>query len=131
GLMDITYCVNAPVSAEAVAELYRDAGLRRPVDDLDRIRRMIEGANLIVSAWDGDRLVGIARSVTDFSYCCYLSDLAVAAAYQRQGIGRALIDRTRAVLGDEVMLLLLAAPGAADYYPHIGFDPVPNGWIIP
>lgn len=128
--MDIAYRINAPLTAEAVADLYRDAGLRRPIDDLDRLRRMIEGANLIVSAWDGERLVGVARSLTDFSYCCYLSDLAVALDYQRRGIGRALIDRTRAELGEEVTLILLAAPDAMPYYPHIGFEPIPNGWII-
>lgn len=128
--MDLTYHVNAPVTAQQVADLFRSAKLRRPVDDLDRIERMIRGADLIVSAWDGERLVGLARSVTDFAYCCYLSDLAVAADCQRQGIGQALIARTRAELGDEVMLLLLAAPDAMPYYPHIGFEPVANGWII-
>ncbi|HML24531.1 MAG TPA: GNAT family N-acetyltransferase [Aggregatilinea sp.] len=128
--MDLTYRANAPVTAQQVADLFRSAGLRRPVDDLDRIQRMIQGADLIVSAWDGGRLVGIARSITDFAYCCYLSDLAVSADYQRQGIGQALIDRTRAELGDEVMLLLLSVPDAMTYYPRVGFEPVANGWII-
>lgn len=128
--MDLTYRADAPVTAQQVADLFRSAGLRRPVDDLDRIQRMIQGADLIVSAWDGGRLVGIARSITDFAYCCYLSDLAVSADYQRQGIGQALIDRTRAELGDEVMLLLLSVPDAMTYYPRVGFEPVANGWII-
>jgi predicted N-acetyltransferase YhbS len=128
--MDLTYRADAPVTAQQVADLFRSAGLRRPVDDLDRIQRMIQGADLIVSAWDGERLVGIARSITDFAYCCYLSDLAVSADYQRQGIGQALIDRTRAELGDEVMLLLLSVPDAMTYYPRVGFEPVANGWII-
>ncbi len=128
--MTITYRVDAPVTAQQVADLFRSAGLRRPVDDLDRIQRMIQGADLIVTAWDGERLVGIARSITDFAYCCYLSDLAVEADYQRQGIGQALIDHTRAELGDEVMLLLLSVPDAMTYYPRVGFEPVANGWIM-
>jgi len=91
---------------------------------------MIENANLTLTAWDGEKLVGIARAVTDFSYCCYLSDLAVDRAYQRQGIGKELIRRMRQMLGDEVMILLLAAPEAMEYYPHIGFSKVENGWLI-
>jgi len=126
----ITYRVNVPLDPEAVAMVLRRSGIRRPVDDVDRIRRMVEGANLIVTAWDGERLVGIARALTDFSYCCYLSDLAVDAAYQRQGIGRELVRRVRQEIGDESMLLLLAAPEAMEYYPRLGFEKVPNAWII-
>lgn len=91
---------------------------------------MIANANLIICARDGTKLVGIARALTDFSYCCYLSDLAVDPDYQRLGIGRELIERTRAAIGDESMLLLLASPEAQNYYPHIGFEAVHNGWII-
>jgi GNAT superfamily N-acetyltransferase len=128
--MPLTYQTNATVSAAAVAALFRGSGLRRPVDDLPRIQRMLDHANLTITAWDGGRMVGIARSVTDFSFCCYLSDLAVDLPYQKQGIGKELIARTRQAIGPEVMLLLLAAPEAMDYYPHIGFEKMDRAWVI-
>lgn len=128
--MHLTYHINQPVEAGAVADLFRDSGIRRPVDDITRIEKMLESANLIITAWDGEKLIGICRCLTDFVYCCYLSDLAVAANYQRRGIGKELIARTREYLGDQVMILLLAAPAAKDYYGPVGFDKVDNGWII-
>ena len=81
------------------------------VRDLPRIAKMLEHGNLTISAWDGDRLVGISRALTDFAYCCYLSDLAVDQAYQRHGIGKEMLALTRRELGDQVALILLAAPG--------------------
>ena len=110
--MDITYHTNQPVTAEAVADIFRRSGIRRPFDDLPRIQSMLDNANLTVTAWDGDRLVGVGRALTDFSFCCYLSDLAVDREYQRQGIGREIIAQVQGALGDESMLLLLAAPEA-------------------
>ena len=127
----IVYRIEERPEAAEVAELYRRAGLRRPVDDLERMGRMIAHANLIVCARDGERLIGIARALTDFSHCCYLADLAVDAEYQRQGIGKALIGQVQEAIGDEAMLLLLSAPKAMPYYPHVGFQAVENGWIIP
>ncbi len=91
---------------------------------------MIEHANLVLTAWDGARLVGIARALTDFRYCCYLSDLAVREEYRRQGIGAELVRRLRRKLGEEVMMLLLSAPEAMGYYPKIGFEKAENAWII-
>jgi predicted N-acetyltransferase YhbS len=126
----ITYRVNVPLNPEVVAAVLRNSGIRRPVDDVDRIRQMVEQANLTVTAWDGEQLVGIARALTDFSYCCYLSDLAVDKAYQRQGIGKELVRRVREAIGEESMLLLLAAPEAMEYYPKLGFEKVTNAWII-
>jgi predicted N-acetyltransferase YhbS len=129
--MSIDYEINpGQVDPKEVADLYRDAGLRRPVDDLARMERMLKNANITVTAREGGRLVGIARGLTDFSYVCYLADLAVAAAHQRAGIGKQLMERMREHLGDEVTLLLLAAPTAAEYYPHVGFEKIENGWII-
>lgn len=84
----------------------------------------------MISAWHADRLVGVSRSLTDYVFCCYLSDLAVDKAYQGQGIGQALIARTRAVIGDEVSLILLAAPGAMSYYPAVGFEQANNAFVI-
>jgi GNAT superfamily N-acetyltransferase len=123
--------VEAPaVSARELAELFRSSGIRRPVDDLPRLEKMLEHANLVIGAYAGGRLVGIARALTDFSYCCYLSDLAVAKEYQRHGIGRELIDRVKRRVGDQSTLLLLSSPDAMEYYPRIGLEPVENGWMI-
>lgn len=127
----ISYQVEREIDPAAVADLFRRSGIRRPVDDLDRISRMIEHANLILCAWDGEKLVAIARALTDFSYCCYLSDLAVDRAYQRQGIGKGLVDRIKEIVGEEVMILLLSAPEAESYYPHLGFEKAENAWRIP
>ncbi|MCP5195834.1 MAG: GNAT family N-acetyltransferase [Gammaproteobacteria bacterium] len=103
---------------------------RRPVDDPECIAAMLANAALTVTAWSGERLVGVARSVTDFSYCCYLSDLAVDVDFQRQGIGRELIRQTKSLLGPKCKLILLAAPNATDYYPHIGFAKHPSAWVL-
>ena len=128
--MELIYRINAPVTAEVVADIFRASGIRRPVDDLPRIQKMLDHANLTITAWDGEQLVGIARALTDFSFCCYLSDLAVDKAYQRQGIGKELVRRVQEAIGEESMLLLLAAPEAMDYYPHIGFQKVGRAWAI-
>jgi GNAT superfamily N-acetyltransferase len=91
---------------------------------------MIRHANLIITAWGADRLVGVARSLCDYSYCCYLSDLAVDRDFQGAGIGSELIRRTKAAAGDQSMLLLLAAPESMAFYRKIGMEAVANGWII-
>jgi GNAT superfamily N-acetyltransferase len=118
------------ISAEEMGELFARSGIRRPTDDLPRLAKMIEHANLLAGAWVGDLLVGVARGLTDFSYCCYLSDLAVDRGYQKMGIGKALIDHVRKQLSDEVTILLLAAPEAKDYYEPLGFEWVDNAWRI-
>lgn len=127
----IRYQVNVPVTAEAVTKLFISAGLNRPVDQPTRIQRMLDNANLIVTAWDSDELVGIARSISDFAFCTYLSDLAVKKEYQRQGIGRMLVELTRQEMGEESMLLLLSVKQAMSYYPEIGFETVANAFVIP
>ncbi|MBL4624196.1 MAG: GNAT family N-acetyltransferase [Flavobacteriales bacterium] len=94
-------------------------GERRPVDDFNRITEMVKNANLIITARDETKLVGVARSVTDFVYCTYLSDLAVDDNYQKRGIGKELIRLTKQET-PRANVILLAAPNAVDYYPHIG-----------
>lgn len=128
--MVITYKTNSKVEPHQLADLFRSSGLRRPVDDLGRIKRMIDNANLLITAWEGDRLIGVARAVTDFSYCCYLSDLAIAKEYQHNGIGHELITEVKNRIGDECMLLLLSSPEAMDYYPKIGLEKTGNAFII-
>jgi GNAT superfamily N-acetyltransferase len=119
----IRYQTGPCFSVDDFIAVLRASGLaeRRPVDDRARMQRMLDGANLIVSAYHGERLVGVARSLSDFAYCTYLSDLAVDRAYQRQGIGVELVRRTRA-LGGAATLLLFSAPAAVDYYPRVGFS---------
>jgi ribosomal protein S18 acetylase RimI-like enzyme len=129
--MVISYKVNSKIEPHQLAELFRSSGIRRPVDDLNRLKKMLDNANLLVTAWDGDKLVGIARALTDFSFCCYLSDLAVDKQYQHQGIGHELVTEVQRIIGEESMLLLLSAPEAMEYYPKIGFDVSDNSFIIP
>ena len=126
----ITYRLGNELDVDRAIELYRAStlGERRPVDDRERMAAMLRNANLVVSAWDGDLLIGIARSLSDFCYATYLSDIAVRIAYQRQGVGRELVRRTQTEGGDATVFLF-AAPKAVDYYPHIGFAPG-SGWIL-
>lgn len=126
----ITYSDRCTITPEQLAAVFDASGIRRPTSDLARMARMLEHGNLLVTAWDDEQLVGVARALTDFSYCCYLSDLAVDREYQKRGIGRELIRRVSDAIGEQSMLLLLAAPEAMDYYPRIGFEAVANGWII-
>ncbi len=117
----IKYQIENNISPNEFKELLIKStlGERRPIDDSERIKAMVENANLIITARDKNKLVGVARSVTDFVYCTYLSDLAVDEQYQKQGIGKELIRLTKKET-PKATLLLLAAPKAVDYYPHIG-----------
>lgn len=119
------------ISSVELAEVFIQSGIRRPVEDLPRLQKMLDQADMIITAWDGGKLVGIARAITDFSYCCYLSDLAVNKEYQKKGIGRELVRRVHEMLGEEISLILLASPVAMNYYPKIGFTKIENGYIIP
>lgn len=121
-----------PVSVEQYVGLLRASGLaaRRPVEDEAAVADMLRHAQLMATAWEGHRLVGAARTLTDFSYVAYLADLAVDAGCQRQGVGRRLIEETRAALGPRVLLVLLAAPAAQGYYPRIGFSRHPSAWTL-
>jgi GNAT superfamily N-acetyltransferase len=120
----IDYRLQQLITAEEFIDLLQRSTLarRRPVDDRDCIEGMLRHGNLCITAWDGNLLVGIARSVTDFHYACYLSDLAVDLGYQRAGIGKALLHRTREALGPHCWLTLISAPDALDYYHSLGFE---------
>ena len=126
----IEYRHNFPLEPVEVVAVFDASGIRRPTKDLARIERMFANADLIISAWHEGKLIGVCRALTDFSYCCYLSDLAVANAYQKHGIGRELIARVQASIGDEVALILVSAPEAMEYYPKVGFEKIENGFIV-
>ncbi len=128
--MAVQYRINAELKAEELAALFDKSGIRRPTHDLSRIQKMIENANLTVTAREDERLVGVARALTDFSWCCYLSDLAVDRSCQHQGIGRELVRLVRAEVGEGVTLVLVSAPEAMEYYPKIGFDAITTGWMM-
>lgn len=130
--MSIIYRDDAVLTPEEAIALYQKStlGERRPVDRPDVFAGMLKNANLIVTAWDDSRLVGIARSLTDFTYVTYLADLAVDVDYQHQGIGKQLIAETQRCVEPECMIVLLAAPKANDYYPKLGFTHNPRAWML-
>jgi len=119
------------LDVDEVAELYRASTLaqRRPVEDTARFTDMVRNANLVVVARIDDRLVGIARSITDGAYVTYLSDIAVDEKFQHRGIGRDLIAATREA-APRAKIVLLAAPASVDYYPHIGFHRHNSAWVM-
>ena len=129
---EIRYQVNTPISVEQFVQLLTETslGARRPLEDRSCMEAMLKHADLLITAWSGEKLVGVARSVTDFHYCCYLSDLAVSEAAQHKGIGKALIVQTCRQLQPNCKLILLAAPLAQEYYPKLGFDKHPSAWTI-
>jgi len=128
----ITYRDNAKITADQAIDLYirSTLGERRPVHNVETFKAMLENANLIITAWDGEKLIGISRSLTDFVYVAYLADLAVDQKYQKSGIGKQLIEETQARLGSECMIVLLAAPKANEYYERIGFEHNPRAWTL-
>ena len=128
----IRYQYGNALDLDQVIELYNAStlGERRPVDDREVMSDMLRHANLVITAWDGNLLVGIARTLTDFSYVGYLSDLAVRVSHQRKGIGIQLVQKTREKMGPRSMLVLLAAPKAVEYYPKIGFTKHNSAWTI-
>ena len=119
----IEYSLEPTLTVDEFVDVLRRSSLaeRRPVHDTARMAGMLAHADVIVTARDAQRLlVGVSRAITDFTYCTYLSDLAVDVAFQRRGIGRELIRQTHLAAGLETSLILLAAPKAETYYPHIG-----------
>ncbi|QLQ34286.1 MAG: GNAT family N-acetyltransferase [Candidatus Thiothrix singaporensis] len=130
--MAIRYQTNTPLSTDQFIDVLRRStlGERRPIDDHECMEGMVNNSNLLVTAWDGDKLVGVARSMTDFHYACYLSDLAVDRDYQRQGIGKQLQALTRQQLGRHCKLILIAAPAANAYYQQLGYTAMPRCWVL-
>ncbi|MDR0511938.1 MAG: GNAT family N-acetyltransferase [Treponema sp.] len=127
--MEIIYRGDIIPDTDQIIELYNSSGINRPTMDKERIKKMYSNSNLVITAWDNDNLVGISRSLTDFCYCCYLSDLAVKKEYQKTGIGKKLLEITKKHIGEQTALILLSSPTAMEYYPKIGLQKIDNGFI--
>ena len=128
--MEITYRNDIMPDTDKIIDVYNSSGINRPTTDKERIEKMYSNSNLILTAWDNDKLVGISRSLTDFCFCCYLSDLAVRKDYQKSGVGQKLIQLTKEKIGEQTSLILLSAPTAMEYYPKVGMQKIDNGFII-
>ena len=131
-MIDINYTDKADISVAQAIGLYNAStlGERRPVNRPDIFEGMLKNTDVLISAWHEDKLVGISRTLTDYTYVAYLADLAVDADYQKQGIGKRMIEETRIRLGKECAIVLLAAPRANDYYVKLGFEHNPRAWVL-
>jgi predicted N-acetyltransferase YhbS len=131
-MLNVTYHLEPGLAPEDFIDVLVRSTLaeRRPIHDLDAICAMLKNADMIVTARVDGLLIGVSRAITDFAFCTYLSDLAVDEAHQRQGVGRELIRRTHEAAGKHTTLILLAAPKAQRYYPHIGMTKHESCWII-
>ncbi|MDE3246577.1 MAG: GNAT family N-acetyltransferase [Acidobacteriota bacterium] len=122
---------------KAIAELYDAARLRRPTADLDRLKRMFQGSNVVLTVWeefedrDGQRLVALLRGWTDYAYDGYVCDLAVHPDFQKRGLGKDLLERAQSLGKPDVQWVLQASPIAEHYYDHIGWQKIENGWKWP
>jgi GNAT superfamily N-acetyltransferase len=130
--MKITYRSNHKITAEEFIDLLKRSTLdqRRPVNDKERIQSMLDYGNVLITAWDENKLVGVSRGLTDYAFCCYLSDLAVDENYQHKGIGKELVRLTHVASGENTALILLAAPAAEKYYPKIGMEKFEHCFMI-
>lgn len=128
----IHYKNDVTISADQFIDLLKRSTLaeRRPVHDQSKIEGMLRHANILITAWSNNTLIGVSRALSDFSFCCYLSDMAVDEAYQKQGIGKKLIEETHRMSGPHTTLILLAAPKAANYYPKIGMERFTDCFLI-
>lgn len=129
----IEYSSDKKISVDQFIQILLDSTLaeRRPITDKERMSDMLNNASIIITAWDSDKLIGISRAISDFSYCTYVSDLAVAVKYQSQGIGKKLLEETRLKAGNRGSFFLFAAPKAHNYYPHIGFELSNRCFVLP
>lgn len=129
---EILYRNNIKITASQFIDVLQRStlGKRRPINDQDRIQKMLDHGNILITAWSAEKLVGVSRALTDFSFCCYLSDLAVDEAYQHKGIGKQLVKLTHEAAGERTQLILLAAPAAEQYYPKIGMKQFKHCFIV-
>lgn len=126
----IRYEIAKNIDIDKIISVFESSGIIRPTKEKERIKTMFENSNLIYFAYEDEEIIGLARCVTDFSYCCYLSDLAVKKEYQKQGIGKMLIEKVKEHIGEKVALIPLSANSAMDYYPKLNFEKADNAFII-
>ena len=131
-MLKVEYFINEKIAVQDFIRVLQDSALaeRRPIADMNCMQGMLNHANLIITAKTDGELIGVARSVTDFHYACYCADLAVVMRFQRQGIGKKLIETTQGQLGPHCSIILLSAPNAIAYYPHIGFKQHDSAWRL-
>jgi predicted N-acetyltransferase YhbS len=130
--LNIKYKLNPKLTTNEFIDILNRStlGERRPIDDIKCIDSMLKNADIIVVAIESDKIIGVVRAVTDYNYCCYLSDLAVDEKYQKNGIGKKLISKVQEQLNDKCKIILLSAPDAKEYYPNIGFTKHPSAWTL-
>ncbi|GMA07563.1 N-acetyltransferase [Tetragenococcus halophilus subsp. flandriensis] len=124
----VEICDNKKITAEELIEVFVHSGIKRPVHDQARMKRMLNNANILYTAWDNAKLVGVLRGVSDMSYCTFVSDLAVLKSYQKQGVGAKLLATLRKNQGEDISTVLISAPTASSFYPKVGFEQVENAF---
>ncbi|MDX1678771.1 GNAT family N-acetyltransferase [Arsukibacterium sp.] len=128
--MSVSFSVVTEVELSEAIALYVASGINRPTHQPERMQLMLQHANLIITARQQGRLVGLARCLTDYSFVVYIADLLVDKAWQQQGIGGRLLAEVQRLTGPQVQQLLLSAPSAMSYYPKVGFSPLSNAFAI-
>ena len=130
--MTITYSFDNTIPLADLCSLYQDSFLEspRPIEDAETMKNMLKNATILVSAWDKKTLVGVCRSLSDFAYVTYVSDLAVHKNYQRRGIGKQLLQHVQEKSGLKCKLVLLSNTQANSYYPELGFNHHNRAWTI-
>ena len=130
--MKICYNLNPKITVDEFIAILKSStlGERRPIDDRLCMEGMLEHADILLTATYDEKIIGVVRAVTDFNYCCYLSDLAVHVDYQQEGVGKKLIALVQAELGEKCKVILLSAPQAKAYYPKIGFTQHDSAWVV-
>jgi GNAT superfamily N-acetyltransferase len=129
-MMTLVYQQESRFELDEMLSVYRASGINRPIDDPARMAVMLASANLLVTARDAGKLVGLARCLSDKAYVVYICDLLVDKSYQQRGIGKALLAAVQYATGPQVQQLLRSAPAAMRYYPQQGFEPVSNAFAI-
>ncbi|KKO49457.1 GCN5 family acetyltransferase [Arsukibacterium sp. MJ3] len=128
--MTLQFTIETTLKLDEVIALYCASGITRPTEQRERMQSMLQNANLIITARYNNKLLGLARCLTDFSFVVYIADLLVDKAVQQQGIGSQLLAEVQRVTGPQVQQLLLSAPSAMAYYPKVGFSPLSNAFAI-
>ncbi|MFT8502266.1 MAG: GNAT family N-acetyltransferase, partial [Lacticaseibacillus paracasei] len=126
----IKIATNHAITADQFIHVVNASGITRPTEDRGRMQRMLNNANVLLTAWDDEQLIGVLRGVSDRSYCTFVSELAVTKDYQHQGIATKLLLQLRTMQGPNVSIMLLSAPSAMTFYPKVGFEPVPTGFKV-